>query len=79
LISQALTEDANLTDVEPYVADSGEGRWAVFEAVDQDLATPVITLSLLQRLSSREKDDYVDKLLAVMREQFGGHDVKRRK
>ena len=79
LISQALTEDANLTDVEPYVADSGEGRWAVFEAVDQDLATPVITLSLLQRLSLREKDDYVDKLLAVMREQFGGHDVKRRK
>lgn len=78
LIARALSEDADLTDVEPYVADSGEGRWTVFEAIEQDLAAPAITLSLLERLRSREKDDYLDKLLAVMREQFGGHDVKRK-
>ena len=78
LIARALSEDAELADVEPYVADSGEGRWTVFEAIEQDLAAPAITLSLLERIRSREKDDYLDKLLAVMREQFGGHDVKRK-
>jgi 6-phosphogluconate dehydrogenase len=79
LISRALSEDSELSAVEPFVSDSGEGRWTVFEAIDQDVATPVITLSLLQRLRSRDKESFSDRLLAVMREQFGGHAVKRKK
>ena len=79
LIKEALNEDAELANVEPYVADSGEGRWTVFEAIDQDVPAPVITISLLERLRSRDKKSYADRLLAVMREQFGGHNVKRTK
>jgi len=79
LITKALANDPKLHDVKPYVEDSGEGRWTVFEAIDQNLSTPVITLSLLQRLSSRDKERFSDRLLAVMREQFGGHKVKRGK
>lgn len=78
LISEALAEDAELRDIEPFVADSGEGRWTVFEAIDQDVSAPVITLSLLQRLRSRDKESFSDRLLAVMRQQFGGHAVKRK-
>lgn len=78
LITQALDEDQELNDIVPYVDDSGEGRWTVFEAIDRNVAAPVITLSLLQRLSSRDKEQFSDRLLAVMREQFGGHKVKRR-
>ncbi|MCW3981774.1 MAG: decarboxylating 6-phosphogluconate dehydrogenase [Candidatus Bathyarchaeota archaeon] len=78
LISRALEGDPELSDIEPFVTDSGEGRWTVFEAIDQDVATPVITLSLLQRLRSRDKESFSDRLLAVMREQFGGHAVKRK-
>ncbi|MFQ5951263.1 MAG: 6-phosphogluconate dehydrogenase, partial [Candidatus Geothermarchaeales archaeon] len=62
-----------------FVEDSGEGRWTVFEAIDLDVAAPVITLSLLQRLRSRDDESYSDRLLAVMREQFGGHAVQREK
>jgi 6-phosphogluconate dehydrogenase len=61
------------------VADSGEGRWTVFEAIDLDVAAPVITLSLFRRMMSRDKEDYSDKLLAAMRNKFGGHAVKREK
>lgn len=78
LITYALAEDSELQDVIPYVEDSGEGRWTVFEAIDRNVAAPVITLSLLQRLSSRDKEQFSERLLAVMREQFGGHTVKRR-
>ena len=78
LIAKALTEDSELRDIEPFVADSGEGRWTVFEAIDSDVAAPVITLSLLQRLRSRDKESFSDRLLAVMRQQFGGHAVKRK-
>ena len=77
LIARALTADSELRDIEPFVSDSGEGRWTVFEAIDQDVAAPVITLSLLQRLRSRDKESFADRLLAVMRQQFGGHAVKR--
>jgi 6-phosphogluconate dehydrogenase len=76
LIAKALTADSELRDIEPFVRDSGEGRWTVFEAIDQDVAAPVITLSLLQRLRSRDKESFADRLLAVMRQQFGGHTVK---
>jgi 6-phosphogluconate dehydrogenase len=78
LIADSLAEDSELRDIEPFVEDSGEGRWTAFEAIDLDVATPVITLSLLQRLRSRDKESFSDKLQAVMREQFGGHHVKRR-
>lgn len=77
LIGTALAENPDLHGIKPYVEDSGEGRWTVFEAVDLDVSAPVITLSLLQRLRSRDRDAFADKLLAVMRYQFGGHGVKR--
>ena len=77
LIAQALAEDPELRHVEPYVPDSGEGRWAVFEAIDLDVATPVMALSLIQRLCSRDRESYSNKLLAVMRNLFGGHEVKK--
>ena len=77
LIAQALAESPDLHGIKPYVADSGEGRWTVFEAVDLDVSAPVITLSLLQRFRSREQDSFADKLLAMMRYQFGGHPLKR--
>ncbi len=76
LISRALEEDQNLPDIAPYVEDSGEGRWTVYDAIDMDVPTPVITLALIERLRSRETDSYTDKLLAAMRKQFGGHAVK---
>jgi 6-phosphogluconate dehydrogenase len=77
LVARALADDASLDDVAPYVADSGEGRWTVQEALDLEVSAPIITLSLLQRVRSRDERDYVDRLLAVMRQQFGGHPIKR--
>jgi 6-phosphogluconate dehydrogenase len=76
LTARALAEDADLTSIEPYVSDSGEGRWTVIETIDKDLSAPVITLALLQRFRSRDKESFSDRLLAVMRQQFGGHAVK---
>ncbi len=78
LTAAALKDDQELADVIPHVADSGEGRWTVFEAIDLDSPAPVITLALLQRLRSRDDYSYTDRLLALMREQFGGHEVQRR-
>lgn len=78
LTVQALTGDTDLKNIEPYVADSGEGRWTVFEAIDLDISAPVITLALLQRLRSRDRESFSDRLLAVMRQQFGGHAVKEK-
>ncbi len=77
LISEALGENPELEGIAPFVEDSGEGRWTVFEAIDLDVAAPVITMSLLRRLLSREQDDYSDKLLAAMRNKFGGHEIKK--
>ncbi len=77
LTANALSKDSDLTDVIPYVQDSGEGRWTVFEAIDLDVSAPVITMSLLRRLSSRDEESYADKLLSLMRESFGGHAVRR--
>ena len=76
LIAQALAENPDLGDIAPYVADSGEGRWTVSEAIDLDVPAPVISLALLERLRSRDSDSFSDKLLAAMRQQFGGHAVK---
>ena len=75
LTAAALSEDQDLSDVRGWVADSGEGRWTVAEAIDVDVPAPVITLSLLMRLASRQEKSYAAKLLAAMRNQFGGHAV----
>jgi 6-phosphogluconate dehydrogenase len=77
LTADALTEDPELDDIKGWVADSGEGRWTVFEAIDLDVPAPVITLALQARLVSRQDESYAAKLLAAMRNQFGGHAVKR--
>jgi len=76
LLSIALKENPEMAGIAPYVSDSGEGRWTVAEAIDLDVPAPVITLSLLQRLTSRDSESYSDKLLAAMRNQFGGHAIK---
>ncbi len=75
LTAAALREDQDLSDIRGWVADSGEGRWTVAEAVDLDVPAPVITLSLLMRFVSRQDQSYAAKLLAALRNQFGGHAV----
>ncbi|MFH0351828.1 MAG: phosphogluconate dehydrogenase (NAD(+)-dependent, decarboxylating) [Chromatiales bacterium] len=77
LTAAALEKNPAMTGIAPYVDDSGEGRWTVAEAIDLDVPAPVITLSLLERLRSRDADLYSDKLLAAMRNQFGGHPIKK--
>lgn len=77
LTANALKADQKLTDIAGWVADSGEGRWTVFEAVDLDVPAPIITLSLQQRFISRQQESYAYKLLAAMRNQFGGHAIKK--
>lgn len=76
LIEAGLADGQELDDIQGWVADSGEGRWTVKEAIDLDVPAPVITLSLLMRFVSRQDESYAAKLLAVMRNQFGGHAVK---
>ncbi len=77
LAAAALKDDPNLTGLKGWVADSGEGRWTVAEAIDQDVPAPVITLSLLMRFVSRQDESYAARLLAALRNQFGGHAVRR--
>jgi 6-phosphogluconate dehydrogenase len=77
LTAAALAENPTMGGIAPYVSDSGEGRWTVAEAIDLDVPAPVITLALLQRLRSRDSESYGDRLLAAMRNQFGGHAVRR--
>ena len=77
LTSDALGKNPTMQGIAPYVADSGEGRWTVDEAIDLDVPAPVITLSLLERLRSRDTESFSDKLLAAMRNQFGGHEIKK--
>jgi len=78
LISVALSENQDLQGIQGWVADSGEGRWTVLEAIHEEVPAPVITLSLLMRLASRQEDSYAAKLLAAMRSQFGGHEVRKK-
>jgi 6-phosphogluconate dehydrogenase len=66
----------DLEHLKGYVADSGEGRWTIQEAIDHDVPAPVITLSLLTRFRSRQDDSYGAKVLAALRNEFGGHAVK---
>jgi 6-phosphogluconate dehydrogenase len=77
-----LAEDAfqkhgnELADIRGYVNDSGEGRWTVQQAIDTDVPAPVITLSLLERFRSRQKESYTAQVIAALRNEFGGHEVK---
>jgi 6-phosphogluconate dehydrogenase len=76
LTAQALAEDQELSAIEDWVSDSGEGRWIVADSIDLDVPAPVITLSLLMRLVSRQKESYAAKVLAAMRHRFGGHEAR---
>ncbi len=73
----AFSRDAALSDLKGYVADSGEGRWTVQEAIDVDVPAPVITLSLLMRFRSRQEDSFAGRVIAALRNEFGGHAVKK--
>ena len=77
LTADALKENPDLTGLEGFVQDSGEGRWTVQEAIDLDVPAPVITQSLFHRFYSRKGGTYASKLLAAMRNQFGGHAIKK--
>jgi 6-phosphogluconate dehydrogenase len=77
LTAEALARNPGMEGISPWVDDSGEGRWTVQEAIDLDVPAPVIALSLISRLRSRDDDSYADRLLAAMRNEFGGHAIKR--
>jgi 6-phosphogluconate dehydrogenase len=77
LTAEALRDNAELPEIQGYVQDSGEGRWTIDEAIDLDVPAPIITLSLFHRFYSRAGGTYASKLLAAMRNQFGGHAVKK--
>jgi 6-phosphogluconate dehydrogenase len=77
LAANAMDNDTQLKDIKPWVADSGEGRWTVFESIDLDVPAPVITLALQMRFASRDAENYTARMLAALRNQFGGHAVKK--
>jgi 6-phosphogluconate dehydrogenase len=76
LTVDALRKNPTLDGMEAYVSDSGEGRWTVFEAIDLNVSAPVITESLIRRLRSREENNFTDRMISVMRNEFGGHAFK---
>jgi len=77
LAAAAFARDAQLSDLKGWVADSGEGRWTVQEAIDLDVPAPIITLSLQTRFRSRQADSFGAKVIAALRNEFGGHAVKK--
>jgi 6-phosphogluconate dehydrogenase len=77
LAERALAEDPDLHDIAGYVPDSGEGRWTVLESVDRGYPIPVITAALQNRFRSQVEETFGDKVLAALRNQFGGHAVKK--
>jgi 6-phosphogluconate dehydrogenase len=79
LLSDALKPDKDLSSIKDYVEDSGEGRWTVDEAIDKNIPATVITQSLLVRFRSRQEESYGAKILAALRNEFGGHAVKKEK
>ena len=76
LAEDAFQRDNKLEAIRGYVADSGEGRWTVQQAIDTDVPAPVITLSLLERFRSRQDESFTAKVIAALRNEFGGHAVK---
>ena len=77
LAADALRSDPTLAQLKPYVEDSGEGRWTVEDAVQKAVPAPVITAALYARFRSRRENSFADRLLAALRNQFGGHAVRR--
>jgi 6-phosphogluconate dehydrogenase len=77
LAADALAADAKLEGLKPYVEDSGEGRWTVEDAVEKSVPAPTITASLFARFRSRRDNSFADRMLAALRNQFGGHAVRR--
>jgi len=77
LTADALKKNPTLDGLEAYVPDSGEGRWTVFEAIDLNVSAPVITESLIRRLRSREDNNFTDRMISIMRNEFGGHAIKK--
>ena len=77
LTAEALEGNPTLDGLQAYVVDSGEGRWTVFEAIDLNVSAPVITESVIRRIRSREENNFTDRMLAIMRNAFGGHAVKK--
>ena len=77
LTADALCKNPKLDGLEAFVEDSGEGRWTVIEAIDLNVSAPVITESLMRRIRSREENNFTDRMLAIMRNEFGGHAVKK--
>jgi 6-phosphogluconate dehydrogenase len=76
LTAAAMQESPDLSDFAGRVSDSGEGRWTSIAAIDEGVPAPVLTTALYERFSSRDLDDFADKVLSAMRKQFGGHDEK---
>jgi len=74
----ALSKHGSLEDIEGYVADSGEGRWTVKQAVDSGVPAPLISAALYQRFRSQNPEGFAEKLLAAMRNEFGGHEIKKK-
>ena len=77
LSEQMLKEDSTLQTIQPYVEDSGEGRWTVAAAIEENVPAPVIAASLFARFESRDKENYSARFAAALRKQFGGHNVVR--
>ncbi len=77
LTAEFLAEDPDLESIAPVVADSGEGRWAAIESVELGVPTPVMTLALMQRFASQGRGEFAGRVLARMRQSFGGHAVTR--
>lgn len=75
LTGAAFTKDSRLTEIRGYVEESGEGRWAVEQAIETGVSAPVIALSLMTRFRSKEQDSFSDKVVAALRREFGGHPV----
>jgi 6-phosphogluconate dehydrogenase len=78
LAEKAFEKDPALDSIRGYVEDSGEGRWTVAEAIDQDVPAPVITISLLERFRSRQEESFSARVIAALRNEFGGHPVKKK-
>jgi 6-phosphogluconate dehydrogenase len=76
LTADFLADDQQLEDIEPFVADSGEGRWTAIEAIEQGVPTPVMSTAIMMRFASQGQFDYAAKVLAMMRKGFGGHALK---
>ncbi|HEY0264781.1 MAG TPA: decarboxylating 6-phosphogluconate dehydrogenase [Granulicella sp.] len=77
LTADALKKNPTLEGMEAFVPDSGEGRWTVMEAIDLNISAPVITESLIRRLRSREQNNFTDRMISIMRNEFGGHAIKK--